>query len=119
MIPIKLASEFSRTPGGRVRSDGPHSGQEFREKFLEPAFLRARSFGDVVVVDLNGTYGYSTGFLDEVFGAMVRKYGWMEVWSHLRYFDTEDPFTENEIKDHMEQASREKDKDLEGQLVKP
>src|SRR6185295_8614794 len=34
---IHVAGEFSKFPAGRYRADGPHSGQRFREEFLEPA----------------------------------------------------------------------------------
>lgn len=66
-------ADFSRTPGARFRVDGPFSGEEFREECLE------KHFDDVnldytVEVDLRGVAGYSVPFLDEAFGALVRKY---------------------------------------------
>lgn len=65
---INVAKEFSRTPGGRYYSDGPASGQEFREKVLIPAL---NEYGSVVV-ELDGTRGYPSSFLEEAFGGLIR-----------------------------------------------
>lgn len=67
-VVIKLADEFSPTPGGRYRVHGNYSGEEFRERFLEPLFPGK----GMVVVDLSGAYGYAPSFLEEAFGGMVR-----------------------------------------------
>lgn len=32
---INIAIEYSRTPGARYISDGPFSGEDFRDNFLE------------------------------------------------------------------------------------
>lgn len=66
---IKVAAEFSRTPGGRYYTDGPDSGEKFREEVLLPA-LQAN---DIISVDLDGTRGYPSSFLEEAFGGTVRK----------------------------------------------
>lgn len=66
-----IVSDFSRTPGGRFRADGPHSGEEFREDVLWPALRDHR----VVEVDLSGTLGFGSSFLEEVFGGLVRTHG--------------------------------------------
>ncbi len=33
---INIASDFSRYPGGRLITDGPHSGERFRKEYLLP-----------------------------------------------------------------------------------
>jgi hypothetical protein len=65
---ISIADEFSRAPAGRYRSDGPRSGEAFREDLLIPK-LKAFS---TVVVNLDGTLGYGSSFLEESFGGLVR-----------------------------------------------
>ncbi len=40
---IRIAKDFSETPGGRSRARGPHSGQKFREDMLEPLFKKILS----------------------------------------------------------------------------
>lgn len=65
---INVARDFSRTPGGRYYTDGPSSGQKFREEFLIPAFNEY----DQVLIEMDGTRGYPSSFLDEAFGGLVR-----------------------------------------------
>lgn len=72
MTAVSVAREFTVTPGGRYRRISEFSGEEFREKLLEPA---VRS-GQLLVVDLDGVVGYGSSFLEEVFGGIVRSMGW-------------------------------------------
>lgn len=71
MVRIDVGRDFSPTPGPRLRTSGPWSGEEFRERFLEPPLRR----GDVVEVDLDGVVGYTMSFLEEAFGGLVRVFG--------------------------------------------
>jgi|JI10StandDraft_1071094.scaffolds.fasta_scaffold169122_3 hypothetical protein len=66
---INLVDDFTNAPGGRYRWQGDHSGEEFREDFLLPAFEEAQK----VEVDLNGALGLPSSFLDEAFGELLRK----------------------------------------------
>lgn len=68
---IKIARDFSKTPGARYEHEGEHSGNLFRRVYLYPAIRRAIDLGFAVCVDLDGTAGYSSGFLDEAFGGLV------------------------------------------------
>lgn len=65
---IDIASQFSVTPAGRFCSDGPDSGERFREEFLVPA-LRLR---EPIQIKIDGTAGYGSSFLEEAFGGLVR-----------------------------------------------
>ncbi|MDX2102361.1 MAG: STAS-like domain-containing protein [Alphaproteobacteria bacterium] len=65
---LSIANDFSRFPAGRYKDDGPYSGEKFREEFLVPA-LRAN---EVVFVDLSGTKGFGSSFLEEAFGGLLR-----------------------------------------------
>jgi hypothetical protein len=65
---INLASAFSPAPAGRNYDDGPFPGEKFREELLIPAL---RSF-DRVTVELDGTSGMGSSFLEEAFGGLVR-----------------------------------------------
>lgn len=70
MKTIHLANDFSPTPAGRYRSDGPYSGQAFREDLLVPNL----ALGEVEVV-MDGGEGYGSSFLEEAFGGLVRVEG--------------------------------------------
>lgn len=63
-----IAEQFTRTPGGRYPSDGPFSGERFREEVLLPA-LRG---GKQVAVSLDGAIGFGSSFLEEAFGGLIR-----------------------------------------------
>lgn len=77
---INIAGDFSPCPGGRYRDDGQYSGQRFREDYLVPSL---HAF-DRVVVDLDGTEGYGSSFLDEAFGGLVRHEEFSRVDLHER-----------------------------------
>ena len=68
---IQVASEFSKFPAGRFYTDGPYSGQRFREEVLVPALSGSTS----VTVVLDGAMGYGSSFLEEAFGGLVRLRG--------------------------------------------
>lgn len=74
IIKISVAADFSRTPGTRYKVDGLFSGEEFREKLLEPYFKNTKDTRKIEV-DLDGVRGYTTSFLEESFGGLVRKFG--------------------------------------------
>ncbi len=78
MVTIDVGADFSRTPGGRFRSEGEWSGEEFRTRMVEPLLDEGKS----VVVDLDSALGFTTSFLEEVFGGSIRKYG-VEVMARL------------------------------------
>lgn len=68
MLTIEIAKDFSTEPGGRFLTDGPASGQRFRDEMLSPAL----SEGEHVLVVLDGVEGYGSSFLEEAFGGLVR-----------------------------------------------
>lgn len=74
-----------RIPGGRYIDnnckDGWISGEEFRDLFLIP---NLEIFGETIV-DLDGTLGYGSDWLEEVFGGLVREfvYGGIPLMSNL------------------------------------
>lgn len=68
MITVNIARDFTRFPSGRSKLKGNTSGEAFREKFLEPAIRD----GQEIVVELDGTIGYGSSFLEEAFGGLIR-----------------------------------------------
>ncbi len=67
-VMISIAKDFTDTPGGRNRTDGPYSGERFRDDVLVPALERGE-----VEVDLDGVLGFGSSFLEEAFGGLVRR----------------------------------------------
>lgn len=68
MRQINIARDFSVFPGGRTPDDGPNSGKDFREKLLIPALKTEEK----LQIELDGTRGYGSSFLEEAFGGLVR-----------------------------------------------
>lgn len=73
MITINIAKDYTILPGGRFAKEGPNSGEDFRQKILEPKFLEAKEKGEELTVILDGGYGYATSFIEEAFGGLARK----------------------------------------------
>ncbi len=100
MKKISIKDDFSSTPGARYYTDGEFSGQEFRDEKLEPKFL-GLSDGEKLLVDLDGTSGYATSFLEEAFGGLARKHGSKIVLSALNFLSNEDPSLIQEIESYI------------------
>lgn len=69
MRTINIATEFSRYPAGRVPADGPFSGERFREEWLVPILTEHEK----AIIEMDGTRGYGSSFLEEAFGGLVRR----------------------------------------------
>ena len=65
---IVVAKAYTPTPAGRLRTDGPFSGQRFREEILIPA-LRS---GGIVELNLDGMVSLPSSFWEESTGGLVR-----------------------------------------------
>jgi hypothetical protein len=102
-IKIRIATDFSKVPAGRYVTDGNVSGQVFREKMLVPAL----SQGAHVVVDLDGTEGYGSSFLEESFGGLIRNHGFTlaQLRDQLELKSFEDPSLLVEIEEYLTEAS--------------
>ena len=101
-VNISIAKDFGRYPGGRLKADGPFSGEEFREKLLIPQLSQKK----VVYVDLDGVVGYPACFLEEAFGGAVAKLGLSKVRDKLRILVSDDPNLKYEIDQYMERAAK-------------
>lgn len=98
ILSISVAQDFSRFPAGRYQTDGPNSGERFREELLAPSLRTA----DLVTVKLDGTRGYGSSFLEEAFGGLVRL-GYFkadELQSKLA-IESKDPSLEAEIRRYI------------------
>ena len=63
-----------RHPGPRYREQGACSGEEFRDDVLIPRAREAAARGQTLRIELeDAEFGYPTGWLEEVFGGLVRE----------------------------------------------
>lgn len=102
---VVRVADTTTTPGARYRSDGPDSGEEYREEVLGPAFQRAFETGSTLLVDLDGTHGYATSFLEEAFGGLARIFGSEVVLRTLRFKCDDEPTLRDEIVGYIERTS--------------
>lgn len=102
--------DFSKTPGSRYRDEGTkaHSGQEFREDYLEPTFKKVINTSDTILVNLDGTIGYGTSWLEEVFGGLARKYGKNLVLEKLSFTSYEEEYLVDDIIQYINDAEKTK-----------
>ena len=70
---IDIAQDFSRFPRGLTPKDGPDNATTFRQQHLVPVLEN----NDRAIVVLDGVGGYFASFLDEAFGGLVRKEGYL------------------------------------------
>jgi hypothetical protein len=96
-VRIMVSSDFSRVPGGR--SDGDRSGYVFRTTLINPLLNEGKN----IEIILDGTYGYASSFLDEVFGGIAKEYG-KEVAKNIKIVSEEDPSLITEINMYIDNS---------------
>lgn len=99
---LNVGKQFSRFPAGRYRSDGPASGEKFRDEVLIP-LLKAH---DLVTIELDDTLGYGSSFLEEAFGGAVRAGVAAADLGRKIELVTEDASLGREIRDYIVDAGR-------------
>lgn len=104
MIKINISKDYTTTPGARYKSDGPFSGEEFREKYLEPHFTNEDDQSKIEI-NLDGAEGYPTSFLEEAFGGLVRKFGKKRCLNRLIFISDEDKLLIEEIQNYMKETN--------------
>jgi hypothetical protein len=67
---ISVARDYTRHPGPRYERQGAFSGERFRKMLVDNLKKVKR-----LVVDLDGTSGFGSSFLDEAFGGLIRYEG--------------------------------------------
>lgn len=71
-IKISIAKNFSEYPGGRYKTDGSASGEEFRDRILIPKLKEASQKDTIVEVNFDDVCGFGSSFLEEAFGGLIR-----------------------------------------------
>lgn len=63
--------DFTEAPGPRFMNQGAHSGEEFYVTVLNEAMSQCIKDNKILEVELDGTAGYPSSFLDQAFGELV------------------------------------------------
>lgn len=103
---IIKVKDFSITPGSRYIDEGDFSGEVYRKNILEPIFKESLQTGTKILIDLDGTIGYGTSWLEEVFGGLARIYGIENVIKLLEFKSDEEPYLINDIKEYIKNANK-------------
>lgn len=98
---INVARDFSKYPAGRYLEDGPASGQLFRDKYLIPTLKESKT----LVIELDGTRGYGSSFLEEAFGGAVREGFSPDTVKGAFKLVSEDQSLVDEIHDYIEHGN--------------
>jgi hypothetical protein len=106
MRKIYFTQEFTDTPGGRYKIHGDYSGEQFREEILKPALNQ----NDLVILDLNGAFGFPPSFIDEAFGILVEHLGEEIVNKKLRIELSDDPVAQRKIPETIREHALKKGK---------
>ena len=101
---VRAVAVCGRHPGPRYRSQGHHSGEELRQHLL-PKLVMAHNARGRLVVDMGGAeFGWPIGFVEEVFGGLVRECGSAMVADGL-VVDTDDAGLLRDIDDVIQSAA--------------
>lgn len=87
---LVIASEFSPITGGRTPEEGDFSGELFRDEVLAPKYRECLNKGGCLEIVFDNCYGIGTSFLEEAFGGLVRKYGYVDVLKHIKLIANDD-----------------------------
>jgi STAS-like domain of unknown function (DUF4325) len=104
-IKISVLSNFSKTPGPRFIKEGHNSGEQFRNEVLEVFFKKAVAENRKLEVNLDGTVGYATSFLEEAFGGLARIYGSDKVLAVIEIISTEEEYYKDEVLEYIKDAN--------------
>lgn len=82
---------YTEYPGLRNCDLSDKSGEDFYHTVLNKAFKEALDAGENLIVNLDGTAGYASSFLDEAFGNLIYDYTKEKVSNTLQIISTEEP----------------------------
>jgi hypothetical protein len=91
IIRINIVKDFSEYPGPRYIEQGSDSGEKFFKEILDIKMSEAIENGLMFEVDLDGTAGYASSFLDEAFGRLTLKYSKEMLIKHLKIISNDEP----------------------------
>ncbi len=98
-IVINIANDFTETPGARFRSDGEYSGEAFYEEKLKPEFNKVWLSDGKLTLNLDGTYGYASSFISEIFNRLIDEYKDKDkILQKIEFISNDDPLLINFIK---------------------
>lgn len=101
----KVSEQFSKTPSARTEKEGKHPGVNLRSA-LAPLIKKCIEDAEELTIELDGTHGYGTSFLEEVFGGLIREehFRYEDLKNTLNFISEEEPELIDEIWQDIEDA---------------
>lgn len=99
-ITIKIA-DWSTTPGARTISTGKYSAEEYYNTILGPVVESAAEANRKLTIDLDGTAGYASSFLDEIAHRIGKDASWNWLCNKLVIVSTEEPYLAEELEGYI------------------
>jgi hypothetical protein len=111
---LNIGKDFSEDPSGRFYTDGPGSGEEFREEYLKKAIHELAAGEKLVIILDDGVDGYGSSFLSEGFAGLVR-YGYItsaDLLAKLEfsYTDSDYEFFKSRIIEYIKETEYDNEK---------
>lgn len=102
-----IAQQYTKTPGIRR---GEFSGEDFRENVLK-GLLKNLKTGETLTINLDGGFGYSSSFLEESFGGLIREYNYdkEELLKKINFISEEEKGLPEDIKKYIQEAIYKRD----------
>ncbi len=109
-IKLVISTEFSPTPGPRKKVEGDFSGESLRKGILVEKLQQAIDEDVMLIIDLDGTAGYGTSFLEEAFGGLIREdgYSYETILNHITFKSTEEEYLVDDIKGYMDDTKNKR-----------
>lgn len=95
--------DFSEYPGLRHCSISEKSGEEFYHSILNNSFKEAYEKNEKLIINIDGTAGYASSFLDEAFGNLVFDFSLDKIKKNIEIISNEEPHWKNMIEEQTYQ----------------
>ena len=104
MKTIKISEEFTKEPYKK------EDGIIFRDIILMPRLVRTHGTKNKISIDFNDCFGFTTVFIDEVFGGLIRNYGYDKktIMSRINIISDDDETIPSLIEKYLNKAEQEK-----------
>jgi hypothetical protein len=105
-LTLVISTDFSSTPGPRHIREGDFSGESLRKDILAKKLQQAIDENTQLFIDLDGTSGYGTSFLEEAFGGLIRidGYSYETIRDHIKLKSEEEEYLLEDIEEYLNDA---------------